>query len=49
VARSQRGKGDKNKMRGIYNRAAYWAEHWSDRLDRPRDGAPAVSLRRSAA
>jgi hypothetical protein len=49
VARSQLGKGDKNKMRGIYNRAAYWAEHWSDRLDSLRDGAPAVSLRRSAA
>jgi hypothetical protein len=55
VVRRQLGKGDKNKIRGIYNRAAYWAErvrlmqHWSDRLDSPRDGAPAVSLRRSAA
>ena len=53
--RRQLGKGDKNKIRGIYNRAAYWAErvrlmqHWSDRLDSLRDGAPAVSLRRSAA
>jgi hypothetical protein len=49
------GKGDKNKIRGIYNRAAYWTgrvrlmQHWSDRLDNLRDGAPAVSLRRSAA
>ena len=55
VVRRQLGKGDKNKIRGIYNRAAYWAErvrlmqHWSDRLDSLRDGAPAVSLRRSAA
>jgi hypothetical protein len=24
--RRQLGKGDKNKMRSIYNRAAYWAE-----------------------
>jgi len=48
-------RGDKNKIRGIYNRAAYWAErvrlmqHWSDRLDSLRHGAPAISLRRSAA
>jgi hypothetical protein len=55
VVRRQLGKGDKNKIRGIYNRAAYRAErvrlmqHWSDRLDSLRDGAPAVSLRRSAA
>ena len=55
VVRRQLGKGDKNKIRGIYSRAAYWAErvrlmqHWSDRLDSLRDGAPAVSLRRSAA
>jgi hypothetical protein len=41
--------------RGIYSRAAYWAErvrltqHWSDRVDSLRDGAPAVSLRRSTA
>jgi hypothetical protein len=55
VVRRQLGKGDKNKIRGIHNRAAYWAErvrlmqHWSDRLDSLRDGAPAVSLRRSAA
>jgi hypothetical protein len=27
VVRRQLGKGDKNKIRGIYNRAAYWAEH----------------------
>jgi hypothetical protein len=45
VVRRQLGKGDKNKIRGIYNRAASWAErvrlmqHWSDRLDRLRDGA----------
>ena len=26
VVRRQLGKGDKNKMHGIYNRAAYWAE-----------------------
>jgi hypothetical protein len=55
VVRRQLGKGDKNKIRGIYNRAAHWAErlrlmqHWSDRLDSLRDDAPAVSLRRSAA
>jgi len=55
VVRRQLGKGDKNKIRGIYNRVAYWAErvrlmqHWSDRLDSLRDDAPAVSLRRSAA
>jgi hypothetical protein len=55
VVRRQLGKGDKNKIRGIYNRATYWAErvrlmqHWSDRLGSLRNGAPAVSLRRSAA
>ncbi len=55
VVRRQLGKCDKNKIRGIYNCAAYWAErmrlmqHWADRLDSLRDGAPAVSLRRSAA
>jgi hypothetical protein len=55
VVRRQLGKSDKNKIRGIYNRAAYWTErvrlmqHWSNRLDSLRDGAPAVSLRRSAA
>ena len=55
MVRRQLGKGDKNKIRGIYNRVAYWAErvrlmqHWSDRLDSLRDDAPAVSLRRSAA
>lgn len=53
--RRQLGNGDKNKIRGIYSRVAYWAErvrlmqHWSDRPDSLRDGAPAVSLRRSAA
>ncbi len=49
------GNGDKNTIRSIYNHAAYWAErvrlaqHWSDRLDSLRDGAPAVSLHISAA
>jgi hypothetical protein len=43
VVRRQLGMGDKNKIRGIYSRAAYWAErvrlmqHWSDRLDSLRD------------
>jgi hypothetical protein len=51
----QLGKGDKNKIRSNYNRAAYWddrvrlMQHWSDRVDSLRDGASAVSLRRSAA
>ena len=55
VVRRQLGKGDKNKIRGIYSRAAYWAERarliqrWSDRLDSLRNGASAVSLRGSAA
>ena len=55
VVRRQLGKGDKNKICGIYDRAAYWAErvrlmqHWSDRRDSLRDGEPAVLLRRSAA
>jgi hypothetical protein len=55
MVRGQLGKGDTNEVRGIYNRAACWTEHvplmqhWSDRLDSLRDGAPAVSLRRSAA
>jgi integrase len=55
VVRRQLGKGDKNKIRGIYNRAAYWTErvrlmqHWADRLDSLRDGAPVVSARKSAA
>ena len=55
VVRRQLGKGDKNKIRGIYNRAAYWAErvrlmqHWADRLDSLRDGAPVVPLRKSEA
>jgi integrase len=55
VVRRQLGKGDKNKIRGIYNRAAYWAErvrlmqHWADRLDSLRDGASVVPVRKSAA
>jgi integrase len=55
VVRRQLGKGDKNKIRAIYNRAAYWAErvrlmqHWADRLDRLGDGASPVPLRNSAA
>ena len=53
VARRRLGKADKNKIRGIYNCAAYWAgrvrlmQHWTDRIDSLRDGAP-VPLRRSA-
>ncbi|MBS0530890.1 MAG: integrase arm-type DNA-binding domain-containing protein [Proteobacteria bacterium] len=53
VVRRQLAKGDKNKIRGIYNRAAYWDErvrlmqHWADRLDRLREGA-AMPLRKSA-
>ncbi|WP_315773791.1 MULTISPECIES: tyrosine-type recombinase/integrase [unclassified Bradyrhizobium] len=45
VVRRQLAKGDKNKIRGIYNRAAYWSErvrlmqHWADRLDRLRERA----------
>jgi hypothetical protein len=55
VVRRQLGKGDKNKIRAIYNHAAYWAErvrlmqHWADRLDSLRDGAPVVPLRKSEA
>jgi hypothetical protein len=55
VVRRQLGKGDKNKIRGIYNRAAYWGErvrlmqHWANRLDNLRDEKRAVSLMRSAA
>jgi len=54
VVRRQLGKGDKNKIRGIYNRAAYWAErlYCSIGVIAPTacaNGAPAVSLRRSAA
>ena len=53
VVRRQLGKGDKNKIRGIYNRAAYWNErvrlmqHWANRLDHLRKGT-AVPLRKSA-
>ncbi len=53
VVRRQLAKGDKNKIRGIYNRAAYWSErvrlmqHWANRLDRLRKGV-AVPLRKSA-
>jgi hypothetical protein len=44
----------RTNIRGISNRAAHWVErmglmrHWSGRLDGLCDGAPAVSLRRSA-
>ncbi|RTL75040.1 MAG: hypothetical protein EKK35_23410 [Bradyrhizobiaceae bacterium] len=54
LVQRQLRKGDRNKIRDNYNRAAYWEErvrlmqHWSDRLDSLRDGAPAVSPRRSA-
>jgi hypothetical protein len=53
VVRRQLTKGDKNKIRGIYNRAAYWSErvrlmqHWANRLDRLGKGV-AVQLRKSA-
>jgi len=53
VVRRQLAKGDKNKIRGIYNRAAYWSErvrlmqHWANRLDRLRKGV-AVPLHKSA-
>jgi len=53
VVRRQLAKGDKNKIRGIYDRAAYWSErvrlmqHWANRLDRLRKGV-AVPLRKSA-
>lgn len=53
VLQRQLAKGDKNKIRGIYNRAAYWRErvrlmqHWADRLDRLRKGA-VVQLHKSA-
>ena len=55
VVRHHLSKGDKNNIRGIYNRAAYWKErmrlmqHWADRIDSLRAGAPAMSRRRSAA
>jgi integrase len=55
VVRRQLGKGDQNKIRGIYNRAAYWVErvrlmqHWADRLDSLRDGRLTASPSRSAA
>jgi hypothetical protein len=47
--------GETNKIHGIYRPETYWAErerlvhHWSERPDSLRDGAPAISLRRSAA
>jgi hypothetical protein len=53
--RRKLGKVDKNKICGIYNRAAYWPErpclmqHWSDCVDSLRDDPLAVSLRGSAA
>jgi hypothetical protein len=55
VVRRQLDNGDQNRIRSVSNRAAYWTErvrlmqHWSDCLDSLRDGAPAVSLPRSAA
>ncbi|MDP3243701.1 MAG: hypothetical protein Q8M69_25025, partial [Reyranella sp.] len=55
VVRRQLGKGDKNRIRGIYNRAAYWSErvrlmqYWADRLDSLRDGRRSVLLSGSAA
>jgi len=55
VVRRHLSKGDKNNIRGIYNRAAYRADrvrlmrHKSNRLGSLRNGAPAVSLHRSAA
>ena len=51
--RRKLAKGDKNKIRVIYNRAAYWSErerlmqHWANRLDRLRKGV-AVPMRKSA-
>jgi integrase len=54
VLRRQLAKGDKNKIRGIYNRAAYWRErvrlmqHWADHLDSLRASASVVRLRKSA-
>ena len=54
VVRRQLAKGDKNKIRGIYNRAAYWRErvrlmqHWADHLDSLRASASIVRLRKSA-
>jgi len=53
VVRRQLAKGDKNKIRGIYNRAAYWndrvrlMQHWANCLDRLRKGG-VVQLRKSA-
>jgi hypothetical protein len=53
VVRRQLAKGDKNKIRGIYSRAAYWSErmrlmqHCANRLDRLRKGV-AVPPRKSA-
>jgi hypothetical protein len=53
VVRRQLAKGDKNKIRSIYDRAVYWNErvrlmqHWADRLDRLRKGE-ATPLRKSA-
>jgi len=49
VVRRQLAKGDKNKIRGIYNRAAYWSErvrlmqHWANRLDCLRKGVAAAA------
>jgi hypothetical protein len=55
VVRRHLSEGDKNNIRGIYNRAAYRADrvrlmrHESNRLGSLRNGAPAFSLHRSAA
>ncbi len=54
VVRRQLAKGDKNKIRGIYNRAAYWGErvrlmqHWADHLDSLRASASVLRLRKPA-
>jgi hypothetical protein len=51
VVRRQLAKSDKNKIRGIYNRAAYWSErvrlmqHWANRLDRPAQGSCRAAAR----
>jgi hypothetical protein len=43
-------KGDKNNIRGVYNCTAYWFDCVRfNRLDSLRNGAVAISLRRSAA
>jgi len=55
VARRQLGKGRQEQDSRRYNSAAYLGQPrafnaaWSDHLDNLRDGAAAISLRRSAA